>query len=65
MKASVELELAPFSVPDHVSVKGNAQLKQQGFTANRQLHLTELRREVLEKLCEDFKNSILEKAGKI
>ncbi len=64
MKVSVEVELAPFKVPDSVSVKGTPALKQHGFTAQRKMHLSELSREALEKLCDDFQNEVFKKAGK-
>lgn len=64
MKVSISLELASFSVPDSVAVKGNIGLKQQGFEAQRKIHLSELSRETLVALCEEFTGSVLAKAAK-
>jgi hypothetical protein len=64
MKVTVEVDLAPFNVPDTVAVKGNAGLKQNGFVESRSMHLSELGAETLSGLCEEFKDAVFAKAGK-
>jgi len=54
-KTTIEVKIRPFHVPDCVKT---------GPYGSNVLKLSELPPEILEQLCEDFTNSVFEKAGK-
>lgn len=64
MKVKIEMELAPFTVPNYVLVKEEPKPKQEGFIEGRKLHVSELDADTLDRLCEEFTKNIFEKAGK-
>lgn len=63
MKTTIEVDIAPFKVPDKVAIKGSKMLKGEGFIENRALHLKELDEETLDTLCKEFRAAVFTKAG--
>lgn len=64
MKATIEVKIQPFQVPDFVLAETEAKLKQEGMVETPKYALSELSADTLEELCEEFKKSVFEKAGK-
>jgi hypothetical protein len=64
MKATIEVELQPFTVPDHVLAVAKEGLKQDGMKATPKYILSDLSSETLDQMCKDFRNEIFRKAGK-
>ena len=63
MKIKYEIELLPFAVPWFVIPVTKPGLRQDGFTNAGKIPLENIPKEALEQLCEEFKKSVLEKAG--
>jgi len=63
MKIKLEVELKPFTVPNYVIQVKEPRLIQDGFNSSEGIPLNQLSRETLIKLCEEFKNSVLNKGG--
>jgi len=59
MKAAITVDLKPFTVPNYVIVKNTGKSGQV-----KQYALGELDADLLERLCEEFTNSIFKRAGK-
>lgn len=64
MKTKIEVDLKPFIVPNFVLIAPKAGLKQDGFKVGDKYALSQLDSEILLKMCEEFKMSVFEKAGK-
>lgn len=64
MKATIELELVPFNVPDVVYVREKPTLRQHGLAEGRKIHLSELDAETLDTLCYEFRKAVFQKAQK-
>lgn len=64
MKASIEVKLKPFNVPNFVLVDEPLKERQDGFSEGRKYALSELDAETLEALCWEFKQEVFAKAGK-
>lgn len=64
MKATIEVKIKPFQVPDFVLAETEAKLKQEGMTEVPKYALSDLSVDTLEALCEKFTKSVFEKAGK-
>jgi len=61
----VNIELEPFRVPNYVLVKQKAGLRQDGFQVDTpKYHVRDLDVETLERLCNEFRQAIFEKAKK-
>ena len=64
MGVKISITLEPFVVPNFVISRDRSTLRQEGITETRTYALAELDVETLERLCDDFTNSVFEKAGK-
>jgi hypothetical protein len=64
MKATIEVKLRPFTVPNFVLVESRAAPRQEGFTESPKYALSELDSDTLDFLCEQFACAVFEKAGK-
>lgn len=64
MKASIEVELRPFTVPNYVLTVQPPRLKQEGIVETPKLSLSDLDSLTLERLCNDFREEVFTKAGK-
>ena len=64
MKATIEIKLKPFTVPNFVLVEEQPKERQEGFSEGRKYALNELDAETLEALCWKFKQEVFTKAGK-
>lgn len=64
MKAKIEIELQPFSVPNFVLTVQQPRPKQDGIQETPKYPLSELDAETLGKLCDEFRDAVFEKAGK-
>ena len=64
MKATIEIKLKPFTVPNFVMVDEQPKERQEGFSEGRKYALSELDAETLDALCWKFKQEVFAKAGK-
>jgi hypothetical protein len=64
MKAKIEVELQPFSVPNFVLTVQEARPRQDGFQETPNLALSDLDPPTLEMLCDEFRDAVFSKAGK-
>ncbi len=64
MKATIEVKLKPFQVPNFVLTEAEAKPRQEGMQEVPKYSLAELDAETLEKLCDEFVISVFKKAGK-
>ena len=64
MKATIELELKPFNVPNYVLTAQKVGERQDGFTETPVYKLEDLDVETLEPLCNEFRDSVFKKANK-
>jgi len=64
MKATIEVKLKPFSVPNFVLTEAEPKPREEGMTEPPKYALSELNPETLEALCEQFTNEVFRKAGK-
>ena len=64
MSATVEVKLIPFRVPNFVLSEAPPKPRQEGFREAPKYALNELDAETLEQMCEEFTQSVFEKAGK-
>lgn len=60
MKATIELELQPFSTPNFVRLAKNPDINTDG----QAIPIEALDSWTLEKLCDDFRYEVFRKAGK-
>jgi hypothetical protein len=56
-------KLKPFTVPDFVTVESVPNQRQNGVDFKEGIHIRDVPRETLEKMCEEFKAVLLQKAG--
>lgn len=59
----VKLQLKPFTVPNFVLVEGSPRPRQEGFREGRKFRLSELDESTLEEMCNEFRASVMAKAG--
>ncbi len=64
MKVSVDVTLRPFTVPNFVLIEEKERPRSEGFVEPQKFALGDLSSETLEKLCEEFTDSVFKKAGK-
>lgn len=64
MKASIEVELQPFTTPNFVLTARPPRLKQEGLVETPKLALGDLDSHTLERMCDEFRNEVFKKAGK-
>lgn len=64
MKASIEIELKPFDVPNYVITVQPPRPKQDGIQELPTFHLSDLDPLTLDRLCRDFRDDVFKKAGK-
>jgi|KBSMisStandDraft_5_1062788.scaffolds.fasta_scaffold213064_5 hypothetical protein len=64
MKAKIEIELQPFTVPNFVLTVQEPRPKQDGIQETPKYPLSELDPETLDKLCDEFRDAVFAKAGK-
>jgi hypothetical protein len=65
MKATLKVSLKPFQVPNFVLLELGAKPRQEGFDPNgSRVPLSDLEPEDLDRLCEEFRNTVFNKAGK-
>lgn len=63
MKATIEIELQPFSVPNYVLTVDKPRAREQAWETPK-FALSELSPETLYRMCDDFRRTVFEKAGK-
>jgi len=59
----IQIEVAPFPVPDHVDIIRAPGKRQDGFKQNDPIPLSELSRDELDGLIAEFAQSVYSKAG--
>lgn len=64
MKATLEVELRPFTVPNFVIAEPGIGMKQDGLEGTRSYPLSDIDPITLDKLCRQFRTEIFKKAGK-
>jgi hypothetical protein len=64
MKATIEVKLKPFQVPNFVLTETAPKPRQEGIQEAPKYALEELDAETLEKLCDEFTDAVFKKAGK-
>lgn len=64
MKATLEVELQPFTTPNFVRAVSKPGLKQDGLQELPAYPLSDLDSWTLDKLCRDFRNEVFKKARK-
>jgi hypothetical protein len=64
VKASIEVELQPFTVPNYVLTVQPPRPKQEGIFETPKLALSDLDSLTLSRMCDAFRNAVFEKAGK-
>lgn len=64
MKYAVEIDLIPFEVPDHVQVKMPPGKREDGFQEGTKFHLSHLDSCTLDRLCNDFRTTVFQRANK-
>jgi hypothetical protein len=64
VKASIEVELQPFTTPNFVLTVQPPRPKQEGFVETPKLALSDLDSNTLERMCDDFRSEVFKKAGK-
>ena len=66
MKATIEIELIPFDVPDYAQQYAAPESRQDGvtFTREKKWALKDLDVETLSDLCDEFRFEVFKKAGK-
>jgi len=62
MKATINIELNDFTVPNYVSTKQTVGRKDDGWNPSEGIPLSELDRETLTKLCDNFVAAVFKKA---
>lgn len=60
--ASIQIELNPFSVPSEVTLKQEVGRREDGLRPVQVLKLSELSYEVLDALCEEFRENVMRAA---
>ena len=63
MEVSIKIKLKPFQVPSFVLTEKEG-LKQDGIQEVPKFRLSDLDSHTLDKLCEEFRDSVFKKAGK-
>lgn len=64
MKTTINLEIHEFNVPNFVTVKCEEGRKEEGFRPSEGIPLSDLSEETLQKLCNNFVESVFKKAKK-
>ena len=64
MKAKLEVDLKPFTVPNFAIIEQPPKPRQEGLVENPGIPLREIDSFTLYKMCEEFKSSVFKKAGK-
>lgn len=64
MKAKIEVELQPFTVPNFVLTVQDPRPKQDGMQETPKYALSELDAQTLENLCNEFRGNVFTRAGK-
>jgi len=64
MKVQLEIEIKPFTVPNFVVAVEEPKPRQEGFKSSEGIPLSALDSKTLDKLCEDFRDAVFQKAGK-
>ena len=59
MKIKLELDICPFDIPLSVTVIQKPGMRQDGFKPSQAIYLNDLDINVLEALCDDFKDRIM------
>ena len=62
--AGIRIKLRPFSVPNFVIATVVPRERQEGWQEEPKFSLEELEPETLAELCDEFRKSVFEKAGK-
>ena len=64
MKATIEIELQPFTTPNFVLAVSKPGMKQDGMQELPSYPLSSLDSWTLDKLCSEFRDEVFKKAGK-
>lgn len=57
------MELLPFVIPDCVIIKSKCVSREDGWQPLVQFDLDQLDEDVLERMCDEFRRGVMEKAG--
>lgn len=61
---TISVAVQPFTVPNFVRLVASAGKREDGFHESPPIALRDLKAEVLEQMCAEFRRAVLEKAGK-
>ena len=64
MKATIQVELQPFTIPNYVRSVERPGKKEDGFVETIAYPLSDLDSFTLDRLCQQFRNEVFRKAGK-
>jgi len=64
MIAKIEIELAPFTVPNYVLVKETSSERKELQDEARKFHVSEIDADTLYRMCMDFTDEVFKKANK-
>ncbi len=64
MKATLQIELQPFLVPNFVRAVGKPGKREDGLQEPHAYPLSDLDPSTLDRLCSDFRDEVFRKAGK-
>lgn len=64
MKATIEIELKPFMVPNFVSVVEPPGKREEGFKEGMSYPLSAIGEYTLDRMCDNFRSEVFKKAGK-
>jgi hypothetical protein len=59
--ACIQIKLKPFSVPNFVLQEVSAGVRQDGFTESPKYSIKDLPDDVLNKLCDEFRDNVFKK----
>lgn len=63
-RITIDVELRPFIVPNYVSAMAKPRPREQGVVESPSYALSELDEKTLSALCDEFRATVFEKAGK-
>jgi len=63
--AKINIELEPWVVPNFVRQKTKPSMRQEGYKEGLSISIKDLDEDVLSDLCDEFRQGIFKKAGKV
>jgi len=64
-KNTIEIEIVPFNVPEGIYIKPPTGNRQAGFKQDGGIPFNKVDPETLSSMCDDFRNEVFSKAGKL